>query len=281
MAPALLLLIGVVNSMDLLRSLTSHNIDVAGFHILQHGARQIGGLIVPGELGISTWKHLRSIAQSIAHYPVILNASNSLRTADGALDHLRRRDSEIERASTLPALNLDSWTRAMLRRAARSARRDNLDDIGDDYSRLLAIYEGRSPTTITGLANPSEHFGVLIDSLSNTYYKEALVALLPTTAPWHAPFFLSAGRGNAYPRPQSHARLLRAWLDRFGAEPVAIAGNTIEMFVARPPNTALEAVRLACQHYCYCADTFDDAGGTIESLAGELFNSSSWRFWWD
>lgn len=122
---------------------------------------------------------------------------------------------------------------------------------------------------------------VAIDSLTDAPFERVYIALLPTTDPTEAPAYLNFGFWNACPPPQVHVAALRDWRDRYGAELVGIAGDTLEVRVARPPTDRDDALRLARQMYAYCPDTVDQGPGYLRTLAVELMSSHIWPIWWD
>jgi hypothetical protein len=126
-----------------------------------------------------------------------------------------------------------------------------------------------------------ERFTIPFDILSGEPLPKVHVALLPTRTPWHVPLFLRFGNWNACPHPVVHARLIRAWNERYGAEPVGLSHDVLEMRVSKRPAGAQDASRLAVEQYAYCADLVDQGVGTVESLATLLIKTRSWYFWWD
>jgi hypothetical protein len=74
---------------------------------------------------------------------------------------------------------------------------------------------------------------------------------------------------------------MRYWFERWGAEPVAITSDTVEMLVARPPQSREDALALANEQFAYCEDVVTQGVGTIEALAANLLEGQTWFFWWD
>ncbi|MFT5128650.1 MAG: hypothetical protein ACI8W8_002267 [Rhodothermales bacterium] len=114
------------------------------------------------------------------------------------------------------------------------------------------------------------------------------IGLFPIRNPWEVGAFFPQ-TGNCDHRPEFHVAALRRWHDRFGAEPVCCAGNTIEVQVHRRPTSRKEAIELAWEQYLYASDAFWDRtifheGREFEStcdLAGSLTVSNVWWLWWD
>jgi len=96
-----------------------------------------------------------------------------------------------------------------------------------------------------------------------------------------APAFMRYGGWNACPPPEAHVAVLRHWRERYGAELVCAAADTLELRVARRPADRNAALKLAQEQYAYCMDIVDQGAGTLANLAGTLMESPYWYFWWD
>lgn len=107
------------------------------------------------------------------------------------------------------------------------------------------------------------------------------ITVLPTENPWEAPAYLRFGDWNANPPPDIHVAAFRAWADDFGAVPVVMQSDVVEMYVARPPNRRAASRALAFEQYIYCSDIVDQGVGELSILAALLDQSTFWYFWWD
>ncbi|MFT3661239.1 MAG: DUF4253 domain-containing protein [Gordonia sp. (in: high G+C Gram-positive bacteria)] len=85
--------------------------------------------------------------------------------------------------------------------------------------------------------------------------------------------------------------VLRSWEDRFGALPIAIAFDTLTLFVPRPPRRSEEGANdgganddrlrlLAAEHYAFCPDNIDQGLAADDYIEG-LNTWTHWAFWWD
>ena len=74
---------------------------------------------------------------------------------------------------------------------------------------------------------------------------------------------------------------MRYWSELWGAEPVGIAADTVEMLVARPPTSRDDALALANEQFAYCEGIVTQGVGTVEALAATLVDGRTWFFWWD
>jgi hypothetical protein len=98
-----------------------------------------------------------------------------------------------------------------------------------------------------------------------------------TTIPAH----LNWGGWNASPHPEYHVAALRSWRARFGVELVGLSHDTMNLTVARRPETAQEAMDLAREQYAYCDDIVSWGTKTLDRLADTLMTDAWWYFWWD
>jgi Domain of unknown function (DUF4253) len=107
------------------------------------------------------------------------------------------------------------------------------------------------------------------------------IALIPTDDWTTIPAHLQWGGWNACPHPEFHVAALRSWRDRFGAELVGMRRDTMDLRVARRPQTREAALELAREQYVYCNDIVDQGPGTLSALAASLLTDPWWFFWWD
>jgi len=75
--------------------------------------------------------------------------------------------------------------------------------------------------------------------------------------------------------------LFKYWSEQYDATVACIAGDIIEMTVARPASTRDEALALARQQFIYCSDIVHQGVGSVEALAATLLRATVWYFWWD
>lgn len=109
-----------------------------------------------------------------------------------------------------------------------------------------------------------------------------LIFEIPTRKPWEIAAYIPFGGWNDCPSPDEMAAVLRYWYEKYGAVPVAITHDTLEMSVPEPVGEE-KAAELAREH---CAFTPDrawqcTASGTIAEVAASLAISPIWFFWWD
>ena len=110
---------------------------------------------------------------------------------------------------------------------------------------------------------------------------KVFITILPTEAAWQAPIYLRFGGWNANPPPYVHAAAFRHWGETYGAVPVVIQSDTVEMLVADPASDRDAARELATQQYLYASDIVDQGVGDLSALAALLHKGGFWNFWWD
>ena len=122
---------------------------------------------------------------------------------------------------------------------------------------------------------------VAYDILTGKPLQKVYIGIAPTKDWTTIPAYLRYGNWNACPAAEYHVAAMRQWRDRYGAELVGISSDTINLRVARKPQTREEALGLARDQYVYCNDIIDQGAGTYSALAAELMASDWWYFWWD
>lgn len=110
---------------------------------------------------------------------------------------------------------------------------------------------------------------------------ECILAIVPTLEPAATPLYLAFGSFNSCPPPELHVAFLRDWHRRFGALPICITHDVIELFVPEPPMTRAAALSLAQEQEQYASDILCQGTETVGQLAVQLWQSPYWFFWWD
>ncbi|WP_368184189.1 DUF4253 domain-containing protein [Aestuariibius sp. HNIBRBA575] len=119
------------------------------------------------------------------------------------------------------------------------------------------------------------------DWQTNRPYDQVVIAILPTENSWEAPAYLRFGGWNENPSPEYHVAALRDWHDRYGAEPIVISTDVMELWAPRQPNTNEDGINLAIEHFHYDNDIVYQGVGSIGALAADRMRSTYWFFWWD
>ena len=215
-----------------------------------------------GKDAIEWWRALRTHAPTIGH-PLLLGSDEDLG---------RLRES------------MDGGAREV-------GLGDAFDPAAWFAGRRTAAYEGMDPeeraefeNSIHGpwpASSPSNSFVAPFDMQTHVPVERIWIALMPIAQPWETAAAIEFGAWNECPSPEEHVVVMRYWFERWGAEPVAITSDTVEMLVDKPPHSQEEALALANEHFAYCEDIVTQGVGTIEALAATLLEGQTWFFWWD
>jgi hypothetical protein len=122
---------------------------------------------------------------------------------------------------------------------------------------------------------------IVRDVVSGAFLSKVHIALIPTDDWTEIPAYLRYGNWNECPAPEYQVAALRSWRDRYGAELVGMAFDTINLRVSRRPETREAALALAQEQYLYCNDIIEQGTQTYSRLAASLLASNWWFFWWD
>lgn len=163
---------------------------------------------------------------------------------------------------------------------------ESLQESGSDWAEEMAV--------VDPLEIPDDYWGpwpkldpqpeglISLDAWDTGQpYETVYITILPTENAWEAPLYLRFGGWNANPMPEIHAAAFRQWADGFGAVPVVMQSDVIEIYVERRPPTRDAARALAREQFLYCADIVDQGVGDMSMLAALLHKGSFWYFWWD
>lgn len=208
---------------------------------------------------IATWMRLRPLTDELGHYPVVCSDES------GTLLELPElnEDSPAQIAASAESIDAADWL------AAREA--------GDpDYYGEVEFGEW-DPDLGPNPANWTIPFDLDGEPLA-----EVWIAFVPTTSPWEALAHLRYGHWNECPPSAAHVAVHRSWYERFGAEVVAVSGDTVEMRVTRPAGGEEACRALAREQFLYSGgDLVFQGAETLGTLASLLNGSGYWFFWWD
>lgn len=119
------------------------------------------------------------------------------------------------------------------------------------------------------------------DLLTGAYIDKVYIGLIPTEKSYEVPAYIKFGGWNSCPSPAEQVAILRYWYFQYGAQVISITSDIIECTVENPPETKEESIDLANEQFLYCSDIVLQGTGTISELAGSLYKSDYWFFWWD
>jgi hypothetical protein len=202
------------------------------------------------------WRRLRQATDQTGFYPLLLAEDGNLLDETTA-----ESDSPAELlkvAATIDAAKWLSW------RAEDCINPECPPDFSD-----------HSPPD-----DSASRFETLEGSLERT--TTFLLAFIPTRQPWQVFAYLGYGGWNSYPDAARHVAVMKYWYELYGAEPVVVTGDVIEMTVARPPPDRAACEALALEQFGYTAgDLVYQGYERFGRLATALQDSHYWFFWWD
>lgn len=214
---------------------------------------------VPAVAATDVWQALLDDAVSSGLWPIVLSETVSgcfqEHVIDGATEDGRPPASSlIELGSRLDARGLlDGWSRE---RSSPAGERT-------DY---------RGSSEVRRLLESSSQ-AILIPASDDT-----VIGLFPGGDSYEIPAILGYGGWNGSPGPAEHVAILKYWQERYGARLLALAHDTIELAVSRPPRPGDDALSVARDHRVYGSNLLCDSVGV---LAAWLPESRYWNFWWD
>lgn len=111
---------------------------------------------------------------------------------------------------------------------------------------------------------------------------ETILFMVPTKNPWELVAYVPFGGWNECPAVEMMMAICKYWYEKYGAVPVAISHDVMEMMVPKPIEKK-DALSVAKEHYAFTPDRVDQctAQGTLSELAASLAVSNIWYFWWD
>lgn len=110
--------------------------------------------------------------------------------------------------------------------------------------------------------------------------KETMLLKVPTTRPWEVVAYVPFGGWNECPEVGEMMAVCRYWFEKYGAVPVTISHDVMEMRVPEPV-AEQDSMQAAREHFVFCPDIVDQGTGTLGVLAKCIAASKIWFFWWD
>jgi hypothetical protein len=228
--------------------------------------------IVSGDNALAEYERLRSLQDGS---PIVLGGASEFALA---FEFYER------------ALDFEPSTQVVLERAAEMRFPDSYRSI---KTREIEVYRLRNPEGFIIDPEDEEFVGewpngaiggsfVLTaarDVVSQEPWPRVHIALIPTTDWTEIPAYLRAGGWNDMPESAVLVAALRSWRDRYGAELVGFAHDSMDIRVRRSPTSREEALALAREHALFCSDALNEF--TLRELAANLIENDWWFFWWD
>ncbi len=150
------------------------------------------------------------------------------------------------------------------------------DDSELDETELYGEYDGEAE--VVDCYSAFEDF----EEYDSGKIKETILFKVPTTKPWELAAYVPFGGWNECPAPDEMMAICKYWYEKYGAVPVTISHDIMEMHVPAPVEGA-EALQVAKEHFAFCSDRVFQGteSGTLTELAACIEASEIWFFWWD
>jgi hypothetical protein len=227
-------------------------------------------LTTPGKDAVALWRRLHDLVAETGYWPLLLGDANDPDGARQMVESMEECDGEFTLRQVIEkglALDVPPWLAERLEEASVSLDEDATEDAG--------------PEAGGSGSDAGDSFMIPRDILTGKPHRAVSVALVPTTTPWEVPAYLRFGGWNECPRDYEHVAVMKRWHDTYGAVPIGMTFDVVEMYVPRPPRDWKAALALAREQYAYCADIVDQGTQSVARLAQTLMGSSVWYFWWD
>ncbi|WDV45373.1 DUF4253 domain-containing protein [Clostridiaceae bacterium M8S5] len=215
-------------------------------------------IVVSGEDALETCLKIREEKEDIT--PVIL----------GTYDDVMSHEEIISYNKDLP----DDIIKESLDKSVKNIFKERLGKVTKIYD---CVELGKWPSVLSPMTSITSNINIL----TGEYHDEIYIGLIPTQNSYEVPAYIKFGGWNCCPSPESQIALLKYWYDKYGAEVISITRSTLECTVAIPPKTKEESIKLAEEQFIYCNDIVYQGTETISNLAGGLYKSNYWFFWWD
>ena len=221
---------------------------------------------VPVKDAVEAWERLRRFTARSGYFPCVLGQDDFGDEPEFDAQTPAGADADLAQAALL---DVDQWLAE--RRADQEAEAEEAEislptrDNTGDWDAKIAKKRAAQ------FAFPKE-----LAKLGKT----AALALVPSRSGYDVPAMLGFGGFNDCPEPAEQSAVLKRWQERYGAQPVFLHVDTLELKITRPPADRDEAMNLAWEQYLYCTDLLE-THGTVAELAAHLMGAERWHFWWD
>ena len=242
---------------------------------------------VPGKYTVEAWEYL---ALDKTQTPVVIGSSESLLYISEGMEFGEQVSVEeiLVKAAALEFPNgLKKLKQKQFRELAESMKDNpNFKEMFPDLETEVSLTI--EPSDIlndwpSGRAskNSSKLPSVAIDWSNEKPFDEVVIALVPTSDWTEVPAYMRFGGYNDCPASEWHVAALRHWRDLCGVQLVGVSHETLDLRIARHPETREEAAAQAIAIYDYCPDVVDQGSGSISELARDIMNHNWWYLWWD
>lgn len=242
---------------------------------------------VPGKYAVEAWEYL---ALDKTQTPVVIGSTESLLYISDGMEFGEQESVEeiLGKAATLMfPKGLKELKQKQFQELAESMK-DN-----PNFKEMFPDLEGEVSLTIeesdilsdwpSGRASKgsSKMPSVAIDWSNEKPFDKVVIALIPTSDWTEVPAYMKFGGYNDCPASEWHVAALRHWRDLYGVQLVGVSHDTLDLRIARRPETREEAAAQAIAIYNYCPDVVDQGSGSVSELARDILNQNWWYLWWD
>lgn len=152
--------------------------------------------------------------------------------------------------------------------------------------RLERIHSQEEQQELTGefvdIPDKSALKAVLLDAETCKEHPQIIVAQVPTAEAWQTPAWIPMGANLAeHPSIEEQIVYFRHWFEKYGARPAICGYDTWKLRVTVPAKSQEDAMQLAWEQFSFADDIVLQGTNTIGTLAGILYDSHVWSFWWD
>lgn len=224
--------------------------------------------IAGGDGAITIWEKLRALTEASGYWPIL--RGERMLSLDGG--DVAPAAAWLEQAQRIDAA---AWF---------SDRQAVSGEINDEALGLIdewAEFAGDVKASELGKAASLTSYFTPFDILTGEPHPRLWLNLIPTRQGFEAAAYLGFGGFKACPDPAIQVALQRYWQQHYGAEPVAMTSDVLEMRVNQPPLDESAAAALARQHFLFCDAIVLQGVMSLENLKNTLKGSPLWYFWWD
>lgn len=231
---------------------------------LTSGAKPLFSVSIPGgEKAIEYWEKFRECVPQTGYWPLVMGS----KTWDFQEYTDKEAQHALQQATQLSAA-------AYFQKNAKFLPRP--EDEYDEWAEMAAEM-GMDPPQYRPIQGYSSPYHVL----SGEAFDRVSLVLFPSKLGWEAAAYLGFGGWNSCPEPAMQVVLHKYWYEKYGAEPVCMSADVLEMRVLNPPETEASALELAKEQCIYCDDIVFQGVMTLDNLKKTLLNGQIWYFWWD
>lgn len=147
------------------------------------------------------------------------------------------------------------------------------DTDGFDMEEFVGEFSGEP--TVVDKYTAFQHYG-------SKGIAETILLKVPTTKPWELVAYVPFGGWNECPEVEKMMAVCKHWFEKYGAIPVTISHDVMEMRVSAPI-AGQDSIQVAKEHFAFTPDRIfqDTDTGNLSELAACIASSEIWYFWWD